>query len=244
MTRRLAEVRGISLADQAKESIGTAILEGRIKPEERVTIEQIAAELGISRTPVREALKALEVDGLVKLLPHRGAVVERFARDELNHRYSIRALLEGYAAELACRADPLGLADTLDANCEALAQRAATADVGDPAQLQPLGELNQQFHAAIRNGSNSPTLIRLLEALRNPLAFTLYYWSAPARQRVSIAMHREITAAFRARKPKLARRLMERHLLEARDHLMEMENDGKSGKAGVLSTIAAARPPA
>lgn len=227
MTRRLAEVRGVSLADQAREAIRAAILDGRIKPEERVTIEHIAAELGISRTPVREALKALEVDGLVRLLPHRGAVVERFARDELDHRYCIRAMLEGYAAELACRADPLGIADLLDANCNRLAALVASADVADPQQVQPLGELNVQFHAIIREASRSPTLIRLLETLRNPLAFTLYYWSAPERQHASIEAHRQIAAAFRTRKPALARRLVERHLLDARDHLMTMEKASK-----------------
>ncbi len=224
---RLGMVHDISLAEQAKEAIRTAILEGTIKPEERITIEQIAAELGISRTPVREALKALEVDGIVRLLPHRGAVVERFARAELGHRYSIRAMLEGYAAELACEADAPGIATLLEQNCLALEQLAAAADVGDPEQVRPLGKLNQEFHAIIRDGSQSRALVRILETLRNPFAFTLYYWSARERQLASIEIHRQIAAAFRANKPRQARRLVERHLLEARDHLMDMDTERK-----------------
>jgi DNA-binding GntR family transcriptional regulator len=227
---RLRAVHDVSLADQAKEAIRTAILDGTIKPEERITIEQIAAELGISRTPVREALKALEMDGLVRLLPHRGAVVEKFARAELGQRYAIRAMLEGYAAELACIADAAGIATQLECNCVDLERLAAVADVDDPEQVRPLGALNQEFHRIIREGSQSATLIRLLETLRNPFAFTLYYWGAVDRQRSSIAIHREITAAFRAGKPSLARRLVERHLLEARDHLMEMEQGREQRK--------------
>jgi DNA-binding GntR family transcriptional regulator len=233
---RLGAVHDISLADQAKEAIRTAILEGTIKPDERITIEQIAADLGISRTPVREALKALEVDGIVRLLPHRGAVVERFARAELGQRYSIRAMLEGYAAELACEADAAGIATLLETNCATLERLAAAADLEDPDQIRPLGLLNQEFHTTIRDGSHSRVLIRQLEALRNPMAFTLYYWSGRERQLTSINIHRQIAAAFRTNKPRRARQLVERHLLEARDQLMDMESERK------LRVPAAGRP--
>jgi DNA-binding GntR family transcriptional regulator len=218
--RRLDEVREVSLADKARESIRTAILDGSLRPSERLTIEQLASELGVSRTPVREALKALEGDGLVRLLPHRGVVVEPVAREELFHRYEIRAMLEGYAAELACRADAAGVAALLEANCDELAALAEHA--GDHATR--LAELNQGFHAIIREASGSRTLIRLLASLRNPLSFTLSYWSDAARRQASLAIHREIAAAFRAKRPKLARRLTERHLLDARDLLLPMED--------------------
>ena len=123
MTTGIGRISTQSLADQARDLIKQAIFEGKIKPEEKLTIERIAAEFGISRTPVREALKALETDGIVRIHPHRGAIVQRFDKDELFDRYSVRALLEGHAGERACRADPLGIAADLEANCEALAAR-------------------------------------------------------------------------------------------------------------------------
>ena len=104
-TRKLGSISNQSLADQARDLIRRAIFEGEIQPEERITIERIAADFGISRTPVREALKALETDGIVRIHPHRGAVVQRFEAKELYDRYTVRALLEGFAAELACRND-------------------------------------------------------------------------------------------------------------------------------------------
>jgi GntR family transcriptional regulator of vanillate catabolism len=214
---RLTEVQGVSLADQAREAIRTAILDGTFQPEERLTIEQLAEELGVSRTPVREALKALEGDGLVRLIPHRGAVVERLARDEIYHRYAIRAMLEGYAAELACRRDAARFARLLERNCEAIAALAEHASADDVAKL---ADLNRRFHAVIREGSASATLIRLLGSLRNPVAFTLNYWGDPVKREASLKAHRQIAAAFREADPELARHLTERHLLAARDDLL------------------------
>jgi GntR family transcriptional regulator of vanillate catabolism len=224
MAARFGRLMGASLADQARDLIRDAIFEGKIRPEERLTIERIAAELKISRTPVREALKALEMDGVVRLLPHRGAIVKGFSKRELHHRYSVRAMLEGYAAELACEADSKKLADELEANCEQLAELSALADVANLDEVRPLIELNIRFHNAIHEASDSTTLLRLLDSMKNPLAFMLYYWRSRERQLASIGVHREIAAAFRANKPKLVRRLAEKHLLEARDYLMTMDS--------------------
>jgi DNA-binding GntR family transcriptional regulator len=221
--RRLREVRGESLADQARERIRAAVLEGALRPGERLTIEELAAELGVSRTPVREALKALEGDGLVRLLPYRGAVVESVAREELSHRYTIRAMLEGYAAELACAAEAPRLARELERNCDELAAAAESAAAGDLARARRLAELNARFHDLIREASGSRTLARLLDTLRNPVAYTLSYWSEPARRGVSIECHRAIAGAFRAGRPRDARRLMEQHLLTARDEVLSAD---------------------
>src|SRR4051794_8198488 len=95
--RPLSRLTDTSLASRAKDLIRAAIFEGKIRPEERLTIERIADELGISRTPVREALKALESDGVIQLLPRRGAIVARFSRQEIFDRYTVRAMIEGYA---------------------------------------------------------------------------------------------------------------------------------------------------
>lgn len=219
--RRLDEVEDVSLADRARESIRAAILDESLHASERFTIEQLASDLGVSRTPVREALKALEGEGFVRLIPHRGVVIEPLARDEIHHRYAIRAMLEGYAAELACRADAAGIADRLERNCEELARVAAARPRKSGDQARRLSALNQEFHGIIRDGSRSQTLVRLLGSLANPLAFTLAFWSDPDRRQASLSIHREIAAAFRRARPKLARQLTERHLLEARDALLE-----------------------
>src|SRR5919106_3598852 len=157
--RRVEQLRETSLAERAREAIQRAILEGSIAPGERISIERIAGELGVSRTPVREALKALEVDGLIVLEPNRGAVVREVARDDLYHRYAIRGMIEGYAAQLACEADPAGLAAVLSANCRKARKLIEGPRATAPRTVRELVALNQDFHAEIRERSGSPTIV-------------------------------------------------------------------------------------
>ena len=210
-----------SLADQARELIRTAIFEGTIKPEEKLTIERLAADLGISRTPVREALKSLEADGIVKLLPHRGAVVQRFDEAEINDRYSVRADLEGYAAEQACRLGGPALAGALEDNCVAM-QRLIDAGTAaeDVDTVSSLLKLNAQFHDTILAASGSAIVPRILGTLEMPIVYRMYHWRDPDRQRFSLQCHRNIAAAFRAGQPRRARELVEEHLLETRDFIL------------------------
>jgi GntR family transcriptional regulator of vanillate catabolism len=219
----LGTISNQSLADQARDLIREAIFNGKIKPEERLTIERIAADFGISRTPVREALKALETDGIVRIQPHRGAIVQRFDKDELYDRYSVRALLEGYAGELACKREPLAVARDLEQNCLDLKRAMASVRADDLDTIQVLVQLNLQFHERILLASGSATVRRMLEALQMPFAYRLYNWRVAERQTISLDFHRQITQAFRAKQPKQVRRLMEAHVLEARDFLTAAE---------------------
>ena len=92
-------VRNASAA--ATELIREAIVDGRLPPGQRLKEEELARELGISRTPVREALLILQTEGLVDAAPNRGAVVRSHDADDLEDLYQLRALLEGYAARRA-----------------------------------------------------------------------------------------------------------------------------------------------
>lgn len=219
---RIGKLSSSSLASQARERIRDAIFKGLIQPDERLTIERIAQELGISRTPVREALKALEADGIVRLLPHRGAIVQRFDETEIMDRYSVRATLEGHAGELACRRDASRLASELETNCEAMQQLIDSGiDAEDLEAIGALVDLNDRFHRTIIEASGSAVTIRLLETLRMPTAYRLYHWAAADRRMQSVAFHRSIVEAFRDNRPRRVRKLMEEHLHEARDFLLK-----------------------
>src|SRR5207247_11200915 len=109
-------VRNASVA--ATELIREAIIEGRLAPGQRLKEEELARELGISRTPVREALLMLQAEGLVDAAPNRGAVVRSHDADDLEDLYQLRALLEGYAARrAAAHISETAVAD-LRASCE------------------------------------------------------------------------------------------------------------------------------
>ncbi len=220
MTKYLSKLSADSLADKAAEMIRSAIFDGHIQPDERITIEHIAAQLGISRTPVREALKALETDGIIKILPNRGAVVQRFGRPELSDRFTVRATLEGLAGELACRNDGKRVAALLSANNERLADRMAEIEPEDLHAVSELVALNGEFHETILAASQSETAMRMLATLRMPMAYRLYTWRSVERQRVSYDFHRRIVDAFGQDDPAEVRRLLESHILEARDFVV------------------------
>jgi GntR family transcriptional regulator, vanillate catabolism transcriptional regulator len=227
---RFQILHGASLADQAKDRIRAAILEGKLKPGEKITIERIAAEFGISRTPVREALKALETDNMVRLLPRRGAIVEPFAWREIQHRYAIRAMLEGYAAELACEKSDEKLLTALDRNCERLSKALANISSNTPAKLRALVELNHEFHHLFWSASESPTLLRIIESLRLPGSFSEYFWSVREYREVVSVHHLQITAAFRGRDSKLARKLTEQHLIAAGEMIAAAAQPGGAAR--------------
>lgn len=84
-------------------SLRAAILDGTFKPGERLNENKIAKQMGVSRGPIREAIMELEEEGLVILVPHKGAFVVAFSADDVREIYSLRCLLEGYAAKLAAK---------------------------------------------------------------------------------------------------------------------------------------------
>jgi len=216
----LRKLQSDSLADKARDMIRAAIFDGHIKPEERLTIERIAAQLGISRTPVREALKALETDGIVKLLPNRGAVVQSFQRPELEDRYTVRAALEGLAGELACRNQGKKLGLLLDVNQQQVMACMAKAEPDDLEAASTLVALNGEFHDLILNASGSEVTARMMSTLRMPMVYRLFHWRSPIRQQVQSHFHEQIIDAFKQEDPAEVRRLLEAHILDARDFVL------------------------
>ncbi len=138
----------------ASEVIRRAIIDGRLAPGRRLKEEELARELGISRTPVREALLMLESEGLVELIPKRGASVRAYAVDDLDDMYQLRALLEGYAARRAAtRISPEDVA-RLEESCARFDRLRAEDD------LLELVKENLFFHNVILEAAGSERLTR------------------------------------------------------------------------------------
>ena len=130
-------------APRVRDLLEEAILEGDLKPGERLRAEALAQRFGTSRTPIREALLQLEAQGLVEVEPNRGAVVRSFDRDDLLDLYQLRALLEPRAAALATPRISEQDIEALHALCEAEDQIAA----------------NEAFHRIILEAAGSPRLL-------------------------------------------------------------------------------------
>lgn len=139
----------------------SAILSGRLQPGERILSKVVAAELGLSRMPVREALQALEATGLVTLRPNRGAVVSELAAEHVAELLEMREVLEGLAARLAAqRVTPTDIED-LDALIAAMKRAAA-----DPARWV---DRHEAFHDRLASLSGRPRLAAELRRIRRVL---------------------------------------------------------------------------
>ena len=187
-------------APRVRDLLEEAILEGDLKPGERLRAEALAQRFGTSRTPIREALLQLEAQGLVDVEPNRGAVVRSFDRDDLSDLYQLRALLEPRAAALATPRISEQDIEALRALCEAEDHMAA----------------NEAFHRIILEAAGSP---RLLDAMRAatgiPRTFRSVFWHDERQREESLMCHRRLVAAFNARDADLAEAVMRMHILGA-----------------------------
>lgn len=205
-------LHGASLADKIRDRLRASIMDGELKPGEKINIERVAAMFAISRTPVREAIKALEMEGLVRIEPHRGAMVETLALKEVEHRFAVRLMIEAYAAQIACiQAD-----DALRAELTRIATRVAKeVEAGNQLgakKMRLLADLNREFRHLIWKASGSAVLIRLLESLQLPQSFSDKFWAEPSVHAEVSRLHQKIAAAFEARDAELVKALVEKQL--------------------------------
>jgi DNA-binding GntR family transcriptional regulator len=199
----------------AAELIRSAIVDGRLEPGQRLKEEELARELGISRTPIREALLVLQTEGLVDASPNRGAAVKAYAAEDLDDLYQLRAVLEGFAARLA--AARIGTEDLalLRASCDRFVALRAEEDVHD------LVAENVRFHAVVLAAAGSDRLSEMVrKVVQLPLVYRSYHWYSPEQKLISEHYHRQLTAALAARDAERAERVMTEHVLEARDFLV------------------------
>lgn len=197
-------------ADKAHELLKQRVIAGTYAPGAQLKEEHIARELGISRTPIRAALRRLVQDGLASADAGRGVRVAEWTEADIEETYRLRALLEGHAAELATRRGGIALADRLDALNARMERTLGKRAAGAAARLQ---EINAQFHRAILEASGSPRLRGMLASLLDmPVVIRSYFISTPQDLLQSLQHHRDLAAAVRAGDAELARQAMQLHL--------------------------------
>lgn len=205
-------VRNASAA--ATELIREAIVDGRLPPGRRLKEEELAGELGISRTPVREALLILQAEGLVDAAPNRGAVVRSHDASDLEDLYQLRALLEGYAARRAA-------ANVSEAAVAGLAESCERFEGLIDGDVQELVKENLFFHNVILDAAGSRRVSELVrKVIELPLVYRSYIWYSVDQRRISAHYHRQITRALQARDGERAELVMKEHVFEARDVLV------------------------
>lgn len=193
-------------ADGAYEALRARIVDGKILPGERLREAALASELGLSRTPVREALRRLESAGLVEHRPHRGVVVRQLDHNAVTELYLMREVLEATAAGLAARHASDAEIATLE---DMLAEQSALFE-GD---AEGAARLNKLFHRALYRGAHNRYLLETLDALAVSMSLlgrtTL---SLPGRNAEAVGEHRAILDAIARHDPDAAEAAARTHI--------------------------------
>jgi DNA-binding GntR family transcriptional regulator len=214
-----------ALVDQLAADIQARVLSGAFPSGTRLRQSALAAEFGVSRTPIREALRKLQAGGLVELQPHRGALVRGLSAREIRDAYEVRAELEALAAELAARLRHDQLDGLRDAQEQFRAGLAATEEARaggsggpDEARAAAWGRANDQFHqviqAAAGNDVLASTLAHLHRSFPRDLSRIVLAESTPLL-RANVHEHEEIIEALERGDAEDARELMRRHVRHA-----------------------------
>jgi len=202
-----------TLGEQLDAALEQAIIQGILKPGQRINPDEIAEQYGVSRIPVREALRSLGANGWVDIRPRHGAYVRKRSAEELFQLFEVRGVLEAVAARsAAARRTPEQLAELSDlaARCLAAAQQGN--------RDSEVASLNAAFHQAVARASGNEVLASMLDHLGKRVR---WYFTAvvPVRGAASAHEHVELVEAVRDRDADAAERIVHAHLNATREVL-------------------------
>lgn len=216
------------LHTQVADRLRELIVWGDLEPGERLNERLLCERFDISRTPLREALKMLSAEGLVTLLPNRGAVVTTLTRAEAEDMFQVMAVLEGLAGELACKRA------TAENIAEIQALHAAMKGHHANRDLMPYFRVNQQIHQKLVDSARNTELANLYRNLSVRIRRARYMANfSKARWDHAMKEHEEILQALVQRESARLKAILQKHLENKfgaiRDWLAETELARKSG---------------
>jgi DNA-binding GntR family transcriptional regulator len=202
--------------ERAYEMIRGEILSGQLEPGERLREEELVSRIGVSRTPVREALRRLEADGYTIVQANRGASVSAYSKRDVDEIYGLRALLEGHAARrAAARVTPQQIERLEAINAQMRALKANVTN-GLERQLQR-SELNHAFHEVVLEASDNVRLATIVRQLAQVAlsARTFAQYSEDDEER-ALENHDELIRALKSGHPDWVEATMRSHIHNAR----------------------------
>lgn len=197
----------LPLRDIVFQTLRNAIITGELQPGERLMETQLAEKLGVSRTPIREAIRKLELEGLVVMVPRKGAQVAQFTEKDIQDVLEVRAALEALAAKLACRRmdDRSFLKLQL-----AIAEYSYAAKNKD---LETMIEKDVEFHDIICNATQNDKLIQLFNNLKEQVnRYRITYLKNAEDSETVEAEHLAILEALKNKDEEVASNLASKHI--------------------------------
>lgn len=203
--------------DKAYYTVRERIVRGVYPACSRITEQEVAAAAGVSRTPVREALRKLHAEGLLEFIPHQGAIVTEWTSEDRDDVFEMRALLEGYGAARAARRMTPEILEELRQLAEEQYHETLSKREG---YLERVGELNGRFHHLIQECAASPRLVTALSSMIEAQVMLKSFETYQDEDMIRSASHHlEIVRALAAHDPDWSAALMRSHILGARGAL-------------------------
>lgn len=201
------QVEYSTLADQVRENIKKRIINQELKPGSRLIVSHLAAGMGTSLTPIREALRLLVKDGLVEIIPHKGAQVVMPSQEQFKDLFEVRTVLESLAIKLAIPnlspADYEKLEQTLQAGDESIESEDSKAWL----------DADEKLHSYIIQKSENSVLAELLDNIRNRInIFRILTAQLPSRAKRAQNEHRSVVTAMKKQKNEEAEALVAKHI--------------------------------
>jgi DNA-binding GntR family transcriptional regulator len=214
---------GVSAREKTYDDLKANILSGHFIPGERLAEEHLAEELGVSRTPVREALHKLEQDGLIEPLESRGFCIPRDSPEEIEDLFELRTVLEGYTLRIICER----ITDEQIAMLEAILEKAE--DALRRKRIDEVFQWNTQFHDTLHSlVSDKRRFHSLIVNMRKYVLRyrkdTLQYLGAAKRASDG---HRQILLALKLKEPELCERVMRTHIRQSKEDALQTNREAK-----------------
>lgn len=191
-------------APGAYEKIYQAIIRGEIKPGDRLRETELASQIGLSRTPIREAIRKLESDGVVEHQPRVGAMVKKLSQQEIVELYEMRIVIEETAAQMAARHI---------SNAEIETLRAINQEIASAGSPDKSAKLNRDFHSCILHAARNRYLVQSFTGLAHHFVL-LGATTLESETRISevVAQHEEIIQALQNRDAVAVSDVMRKHM--------------------------------
>lgn len=197
----------LPLRDVVFNTLREAILKGELKPGERLMELQLASKLGVSRTPIREAIRMLQQEGLAVTIPRRGAEVAKMTEKNMEDVLQIREALEILAVQLACEKVTKQQVLKLEEAVEEFERAVKTGD------LKQIAQSDIDFHDKIYEAADNPRLVNLLNNIREQIyRYRVEYLKEEENYPNLIEEHRKIFAGLKNRDKSFVTEMTEKHL--------------------------------
>lgn len=222
----ILKIEGYELLSQkVYHLLKTEIVKGFLKPGEKLLEEKIAEQLGVSRTPIREALKQLAAEGFVKMIPNQGVMVNKISIKDIQEVLQIRGVLEGLAARLATE---LIKEEEIKVLEEYIKQMEYYTNKND---FLAFSEIDAEFHELILNVCENSWLIQIRRNLSDQAhRYRIRSLSVPGRLKYSLKEHQEILKALKRKDSEQADRLSQKHIKNVIDNILTHEDKDKGGE--------------